>query len=143
MKKIIILALLMGALCSAFAFKVETTSGITHKGSFVRRTGDLFFLKTNLGEVGIFAAEITRVYSDTGEEVTDHFLALPSESATTKAYAAPKEPQSPISPHLTYTQPDYTTQLWIIAAATVIYYTYSMIRIENPKKQKIPEIPTL
>lgn len=142
MKKIMLTLALMGVILRAFASKIETTTGITHKGSFVRRTGDLFFIKTNLGEVGIFVSEITKVYSDTGEDVTDHFLALPSDPVPAKALKeGTPDHLPPISSQLAFSQPDLSTPLWVIAISTVIYYTYSIIRIENPKKQKTPTVP--
>lgn len=108
------LALLIVA-AAAFAVRIDTTTGATHKGEFVKKVGNLFFIKTNMATITVFKEEIKSVTSDSGADITQSFLDQPD----TPLAQDTKPPALFISNISSVAVP-----LWITAAISLASFIY-------------------
>jgi len=122
MKKIIIMIMLIAIASVAMAVRIETISGITHKGEFVKKVNDMYFIDTRMGSVVVFEQEIERVLSDTGTDITQHFIDM---EETEK----PETPLQP-SPYLITNLSVVSTPLWVFTVASIAYYIYTISKLE-------------
>lgn len=122
MKRIVLLLVLITLTVAAVAVRIETTSGITHKGEFVTKTGDMYFIKTTMGNVTVFEEEITAAYSDAGIDITESFIAMDPT----------QEPAQDIqpSPYLIKNLNQLSTPLWVFTIASIGYYVYVISKME-------------
>jgi hypothetical protein len=122
MKRIVLLLVLITLTVAAVAVRIETTSGITHKGEFVKKTGDMYFIKTTMGNVTVFEEEITAAYSDAGIDITESFIAMDP----TQELAQDIQP----SPYLIKNLNQLSTPLWVFTIASIGYYVYVISKME-------------
>ena len=122
MKKIIIVLMLIAIASVAMAVRIETISGITHKGEFVKKIENMYFIKTNLGNVTVFESEITKVLSDTGNDITEHFIGM---NPTEERELTPQP-----SPYFLKNMSQISTPLWIFTIASIGYYAYAISKME-------------
>lgn len=122
MKKIIIMIMLITIVTVAMAVRIETTSGISHRGELIKKVGNMYFLKTTMGKVTVFEEEIAKAYSDTGIDITESFIAM----EPTELPSAPLQ----VSPHLITNFSQISTPLWIFTIASIGYYVYAISKMD-------------
>jgi hypothetical protein len=121
MKKIIILAILITLVSIVFGLDIETSSGVIHRGSLIKKVEDRYHIQTNLGERVVFQAEITRVISDSGQDITPQFLAIESRTEATPMQ---------VSPYLITNLNQISTPFWIFTLASIGYYIYAISKMD-------------
>ena len=122
MKKIIIMIMLITIVTVAMAVRIETTSGLTHKGDLLKKVGQMYVIKTNMGNISVFEQEILTVLSDSGTDITQSFIAMDP--------TAEPAPKFETHPYLITNLKQISTPLWIFTIASIGYYAYAISKME-------------
>ncbi len=81
MKKITITLAILMLIVPMLSITIETIDGRLIKGEFIKKQETRYTVKTITGNTVVFEEEIQRVMSDTGNDITDSFLAIEPEKA--------------------------------------------------------------
>jgi hypothetical protein len=95
MKHILLIIVLLAFACTQFAVTITTATGENIKGDITKKVNDRYHLNTYLGERVVFQAEIVKVMSDAGFDVTQSILDMPSVSETTNLIESGNIKQAP------------------------------------------------